>query len=99
MKPRLYLETSVVSYYVGRPSRDLIIAGRQQITRDWWETDPSAAWPSSMCRFALDRHNRAINMSFMDSSIRRVRLYDLWTLKWHRAARPNYEVEIPWLPR
>jgi hypothetical protein len=39
MKPILYLETSVVSYYTGRPSRDLIVAGRQQITRDWWENE------------------------------------------------------------
>ena len=38
MKPALYVETSVVGYYTGRPSRDLIIAGRQQITRDWWES-------------------------------------------------------------
>ena len=39
MKPTVYLETSIVSYYTGRPSRDLIIAGRQQITRDWWENE------------------------------------------------------------
>ncbi len=39
MKPTLYLETSVVGYYTGRPSRDLIVAGRQQITRDWWENE------------------------------------------------------------
>jgi hypothetical protein len=37
MKPTLYLETSIVSYYAGRPSRDLIVAARQQVTRDWWE--------------------------------------------------------------
>lgn len=34
----LYLETSVVSYLAARPSRDLITAARQQLTRDWWET-------------------------------------------------------------
>ncbi len=39
MKPTVYLETSVISYYAGRPSRDLIVAGRQQITRDWWESE------------------------------------------------------------
>ncbi len=37
MKESVYLETSVVSYYTGRPSRDLIVLAHQQITRDWWE--------------------------------------------------------------
>ncbi|NCO35284.1 MAG: DNA-binding protein [Armatimonadetes bacterium CG2_30_59_28] len=32
----VYLETTIVSYMVSDPSRDLIIAGHQQITRDWW---------------------------------------------------------------
>ena len=34
----IYLESSVVSYLASRPSRDLVVAGNQQVTRDWWET-------------------------------------------------------------
>lgn len=36
MKPRLYLETTIVSYFVARPSRDLVTAAHQQLTHDWW---------------------------------------------------------------
>jgi len=36
MKPRVYIETSVISYLASEPSRDLIVAAHQQITRDWW---------------------------------------------------------------
>ena len=37
-KPRIYLETSVVSYLVGRPSRDVVTLGHQETTRAWWES-------------------------------------------------------------
>ena len=37
MKPKTYLETTVVSYLAASPSRDVIVAGHQKITRDWWE--------------------------------------------------------------
>lgn len=37
MKAKVYLETSVISYLTSRPSRDVVIAGHQQTTRDWWE--------------------------------------------------------------
>jgi len=34
---RVYIETSFVSYLTARPSRDLIVAGHQQITHEWWD--------------------------------------------------------------
>jgi len=37
VKPRVYLETSVVSYLVGRLSRDVVVLGNQELTREWWE--------------------------------------------------------------
>jgi hypothetical protein len=32
----VYIETSVVSYLVARPSRDPVTAWRQQLTNEWW---------------------------------------------------------------
>lgn len=37
MKERVYIETTFVSYLTARPSRDLIVAGHQQITHEWWD--------------------------------------------------------------
>ena len=32
----------------------------------------------------MDRHTGGINMTFLDASVRKVNLKELWTLKWHR---------------
>lgn len=34
----VHLETTVISYLVALPSRDLIVAARQATTREWWKT-------------------------------------------------------------
>lgn len=36
-RPTLYLESTIPSYLAAKPSRDLLVAGHQQVTRDWWE--------------------------------------------------------------
>lgn len=36
MQKRVYIETSVVSYLTAKPSRDIMIAGHQEATRELW---------------------------------------------------------------
>jgi hypothetical protein len=36
MRPTIYLETTIPSYLTAWPSRDLVRAAHQQITREWW---------------------------------------------------------------
>ena len=36
MAKSVYIESSVVSYLTSRPSRDLVIAGHQASTHEWW---------------------------------------------------------------
>jgi len=42
--------------------------------------------------FCINRHNGGINSLFMDWSVRKVGLKELWTLKWHR----NFDTNGPW---
>ena len=38
MKPKVYLETTIISYLTSRPSRDIITAAHQQSTQEWWNS-------------------------------------------------------------
>jgi len=66
---------------------------------------PDENWPGSivdantmkanqneMRRFCVNRHMGHVNVLFMDWSVRKVGIKELWMLKWHR----NYDVEGPW---
>ena len=35
---RIYIESTIPSYVVDRPARDILQAARQQLARDWWES-------------------------------------------------------------
>lgn len=52
------------------------------------------AWQSTqhMRRICINRHDGFINMAFLDWSVRKVGLKELWTLKWHR----TYKQAGPW---
>jgi hypothetical protein len=53
VKPRIYIETTIPSYLTARPNRDLVIAGHQQSTRDWWATDRQR-FDLFVSRFVID---------------------------------------------
>ncbi|HEX7150483.1 MAG TPA: type II toxin-antitoxin system VapC family toxin [Thermoanaerobaculia bacterium] len=36
MPPKVYIETTVVSYLTSRESRDIVAQAHQKITREWW---------------------------------------------------------------
>ena len=38
----VYIETTIVSYLVAKPSRDPVLAAHQQLTRQWWQDQRSA---------------------------------------------------------
>ena len=33
----VYIESTIISYLVSRPSRDIIVVARQDLTRQWWD--------------------------------------------------------------
>ncbi len=37
MKSKVYVETSVISYLTAWRSRDIVVAGNQETTREWWD--------------------------------------------------------------
>ena len=47
---RIYIESTIPSYVVARPARDLLQAARQQLSRDWWESqrDQHELFPSQV---------------------------------------------------
>jgi predicted nucleic acid-binding protein len=70
MKESIYLETTVVSYYTSKPSRDIIVLAHQEITRQWWP-------------MAMERYNVFISeivveeASFGDTEAAKRRLMEL----------------------
>ena len=59
MKEKVYIETSVVSYYTARPSGDLIAAARQKLTHDWWQSRSQyAIYASKLVLLEASRGNQ-----------------------------------------
>ena len=57
MKASVYIETTILSYLVARPSRDLIVAAHQKLTREWWKRH-RAAYDCYVSQVVLDEITR-----------------------------------------
>jgi prepilin-type processing-associated H-X9-DG protein len=53
-------------------------------------------WFYDMARFCMPRHGKAINVSFVDTSTRTVKINGLWDLKWHRQFQRTGYVALKW---
>jgi len=56
MKPKAYVETSMVSYLTARASEDLVLAAHQHITREWWAG--RGAFDLYISQFVLDEASK-----------------------------------------
>ena len=56
------------------------------------EADVHSPGSNEMKRVCLNRHSGAVNSAFLDWSIRKVGLKELWTLKLHK----NFDTRGPW---
>ena len=49
----VYIETTIISYLVSRPSRDILVAAHQQVTNEWW-TDRRDAFECFISQVVID---------------------------------------------
>lgn len=55
--PTVYLETTIPSYLASRPSKDLVLAGEQLLTHEWWERR-RAAFVLLVSEYVIDEAQR-----------------------------------------
>jgi len=60
-----------------------------------WGPPPNPWFDGTGSPACINRHNGGINVLFIDWSVRKVGLKELWTLKWHR----EYDTAGPWTRR
>lgn len=68
-----------------RPEEDDAVPTKEPLKYDDVKEDTA----DQMQRVVINRHNKGINAVFLDGSIRKVNLWELWDLKWHRRFRPQ----------
>ena len=64
----VYIETTILSYLVSRPSRDIIVAARQELTREWW-TNSRPFFECVVSQIVLDEISPGIQLMLQNDSI------------------------------
>jgi prepilin-type N-terminal cleavage/methylation domain-containing protein/prepilin-type processing-associated H-X9-DG protein len=62
-------------------------------------TELNVSSGSDMSVYCIDRHQGGINMTFMDGSVRKVGLKELWRLKWHRKFNTGINHPVSFWPQ
>ena len=73
----------------------------QDIIRPGFDVAYGDGWyyqDNQLARFAIDRHNMQIGLSFVDGHVGAVALADLWIYNWHKNWKPNYSIVVPRKP-
>ncbi len=70
------------------------------VTRDYWENRrdgrDSIDWSNDIARLLINRHSKGIHVCFMDGSVEKIMLWDLFQLKWHKKFTPE-TLTLSWL--
>ena len=94
MKPRVYVETSVISYLTSRPSENLRNAARQLSCRLWWELRGSEFDPF-ISRLVLDEASRGEPEDAMHIAIATIEQMDfVATLNFAHFASPSAKFRL-----
>ncbi len=83
MKPSVYIETTIPSYLVARPSRDVVLAGHQQITHEWWQNS-TERYDLFISQYVIDEVSRG-EQEMADNRLRVLRAIPILP--------PTHEVE------
>jgi len=60
--------------------------------QEYMDMQPVWGAGNRMAHYCINRHDGSVNSVFLDFSVRRVGLKEMWTLKWHR----NFDTAGPW---
>jgi predicted nucleic acid-binding protein len=78
-KPTVYIESTVISYYTARRSRDIIVAAHQEITLVWWENVLPQLHPF-ISQIVFDEIERG-DKSAADRRLKKVKDFDILEVK------------------